>query len=111
MIVTKRQLARRTFLRGMGVTLALPLLDSMIPAFATAKLLAATRARRFGVVYIPNGLYMPMWTPQAVGTGYEATRILESLAAVREHFVVVSGLTHKPAISLPGEGAGDHVRA
>lgn len=111
MIVTKRHIARRTFLRGMGVTLALPLLDSMIPAFATPRLVASTRAKRFAVVYIPNGLYMPMWTPKAVGTGYEATPILEALASVREHFVVVSGLSHKPAVSLPGEGAGDHVRA
>ena len=111
MIVTKKHMARRTFLRGMGVTLALPLLDGMIPAFASPKLLAAARAKRFGVVYIPNGLYMPMWTPKAVGTAYEATPILEPLAAIRENFVVVSGLTLKPAISLPGEGAGDHVRA
>ena len=63
MIVTKKHLPRRTFLRGMGVSLALPLLDSMVPAFGGAAARAAEPIRRLGVVYVPNGMFMPNWTP------------------------------------------------
>src|SRR5690606_34730349 len=87
-----------------------PLLDCMIPAFASAAPSAA-RVRRLGVVYFPNGLVMPKWTPTAIGRDYELTPVLAPLAPFREHFTVISGLTHEPAISLPGEGSGDHVRA
>ena len=63
MIVTKKHLPRRTFLRGMGVSLALPLLDSMVPAFGGAAARAAEPVRRLGVVYVPNGMFMPNWNP------------------------------------------------
>ena len=73
--LTKTHLSRRTFLRGAGVTLALPLLDSMIPA-ATA--LGADgrqgRARGFGAIYFPHGAIMPKWTPATEGAGFELTR-------------------------------------
>jgi hypothetical protein len=111
MFVTGKHLDRRTFLRGAGVALSLPLLDSMIPAFLTTRAVAAARARRFAVVYFPNGLYMPNWEPKVAGPAWEVTPILKPLAALREHLVVVSGLTHQPAVSLPGEGSGDHLRA
>jgi hypothetical protein len=111
MFVTKKHVDRRTFLKGAGVALSLPLLDSMIPAFLTTRALEAARAKRFGVVYFPNGLYMPNWEPKADGTSWEITPILRPLADLRDRFVVVSGLTHQPAVSLPGEGSGDHVRA
>jgi hypothetical protein len=111
MFVTGKHLDRRTFLRGAGVALSLPLLDSMVPAFLTTRALANAQVKRFGVVYFPNGLYMPNWEPRGDGPAWEMTPILAPLAALREHFVVVSGLTHQPAVSLPGEGSGDHVRA
>jgi hypothetical protein len=111
MFVTGKHLDRRTFLRGAGVALSLPLLDGMIPAFLTTRAVAAARAKRFAVVYFPNGLYMPKWEPKVDGSAWEVTPILEPLARLREHLVIVSGLTHQPAVSLPGEGSGDHVRA
>ena len=111
MIITGKCLPRRTFLRGIGATLALPLLDSMIPAFASARLVAATRVPRFGVVYFPNGLVMSKWTPTSVGRSFELPPVLAPLAPFRDRFLVVSGLSHAPAVSLPGEGSGDHVRA
>ena len=65
MIITKMHLPRRTFLRGIGATLALPLLDSMVPAFGGARLGAAAPTRRLGIVYVPNGIFMAQWTPAA----------------------------------------------
>ena len=63
MIITKKHLPRRTFLRGLGATVALPLLDSMIPALTAQELTAARPVRRLGIVYVPNGIHMPHWTP------------------------------------------------
>jgi hypothetical protein len=111
MIVTRNSLPRRTFLRGLGATLALPLLDSMIPAFTPARVLAASRVPRFGVVYFPNGLVMSKWTPTQVGTSFDLPPVLVPLAPFRDRILVLSGLNHEPAVSLPGEGSGDHVRA
>jgi hypothetical protein len=88
MIIMKKAIPRRTFLRGVGATLALPLLDAMAPAMTTA----ATPVRRFGVVYVPNGMAMSSWTPATVGTNYELSPILQPLAPFRDRFVVFSGL-------------------
>lgn len=111
MIITKMHVPRRTFLRGLGATVALPLLDAMVPA-ATAQLkTAAVPARRFGVTYVPNGFVMSKWTPLRVGTDVDLPPILEPLSPHRDRVLVVSNLTHQPAVSLPGEGSGDHVRA
>ena len=63
MIVTQKALPRRTVLRGLGASLALPLLDGMVPAFAALRTTAAAPVRRLGVVYVPNGMMMPQWTP------------------------------------------------
>jgi hypothetical protein len=111
MFITRKSLPRRTFLRGMGAALALPLLDSMVPAFVSRAAAAMARVPRLGVVYFPNGLFMPKWTPKATGSAYELTPVLEPLRAYRKDFLVLSGLAHQPAVSLPGEGSGDHVRA
>jgi hypothetical protein len=92
MIVTKKALSRRTVLRGLGVSLALPLLDSMIPAFASAKDLTGQPVRRLGVVYVPNGMMMPSWTPSTEGANFEFKRILQSLEPFREQVTMVSGL-------------------
>ena len=71
MIVTKKAMARRTVLLGIGTTLALPLLDSMVPAFAAMRQTEANPVFRLGVVYVPNGMMMDRWTPTAEGAGFE----------------------------------------
>ena len=68
MIVVKKSLSRRTVLRGMGVTLALPLLDAMVPALSALTKTAASPVHRFSAVYVPNGITMEAWTPAAEGT-------------------------------------------
>ena len=111
MIVTKKRLPRRTFLHGLGVTLALPLLDSMVPAFGAGRASAAQAVRRLGVVYVPNGMFMPNWTPTNEGGVLDVTQTLQSLAPVRDRMLMVSGLCSEEGIARPGEGAGDHARA
>ncbi|MGE0702534.1 MAG: DUF1552 domain-containing protein, partial [Vicinamibacterales bacterium] len=92
MIVTKKSLSRRTVMRGIGATLALPLLDAMVPAFVPLLKGAARPVRRLGVVYVPNGMAMEFWTPKIEGAGYEMTPILAPLEGFRQHMLVVSGL-------------------
>jgi len=112
MMITKKAIPRRAFLRGMGATLALPLLDGMVPAFAGALDSAAKPTIRLSTVYTPNGKIMEKWTPAADGASYELTPILEPLSEFKDRFVVLSGLSHKSGDSLPGEGgAGPHERA
>jgi len=106
MIVTKKSLSRRTVLRGMGATLALPLLDGMAPAFAATR----PATPRLSVVYVPNGINMTQWTPVREGS-LELSPILQSLTPFRNHLTVVSGLASQPAMPVGGEGTGDHVRA
>ncbi|MEE2778056.1 MAG: DUF1552 domain-containing protein [Acidobacteriota bacterium] len=110
MIVTRKSLPRRTFLRGVGATLALPLLDAMVPAFAAAARSAASPVRRLGFIYIPNGAIMEKWTPAREGK-LELSPTLSPLASVRDRLVVVSNLTSRPAEAAEGEGSGDHARA
>ena len=110
-IVTKKYLARRTVLRGMGATIALPFLDGMVPAFANSGSAAATPPLRLGALYAPNGMNMMDWTPAAEGAGFELTPILQPLAPFRDRLVVVSGLANNAADQLPGEGSGDHSRS
>jgi hypothetical protein len=76
MMIFKKAIPRRTFLRGMGATLALPLLDGMVPAFASELDTAAKPATRFSVVYVPNGMVMDRWTPKTDGAAFEITPIL-----------------------------------
>ena len=111
MIVTKKHLPRRMFLRGLGVTLALPMLDSMVPAFGGAQVRAAEAVRRLGVVYVPNGMFMPNWTPEVEGGPLEVTQTLQPLAQFKDQMLMVSGLCSEEGIARPGEGAGDHARA
>jgi hypothetical protein len=110
-IAMKQALPRRTFLRGLGVSLALPLLDGMVPAFAAMRTTAARAVKRLGAIYVPNGVEMRMWTPKGEGKGFEFPLILEPLEAFREQTLVLSGLADKPAVPAPGEGIGDHARA
>ena len=103
MMVMKRRLPRRTVLRGLGATVALPLLDAMIPAFASAGERAVAAVRRFGIVYVPNGIDMPNWTPSADGPAFESTRILEPLAPFRKQLLVLTGLSN---FSVQGKTGG-----
>ena len=97
MFITKTHIPRRTFLRGMGVTLALPLLESMVPARTLLAQTAAKGAPRIGFVYIPHGAIMSKWTPATEGAGFEFTPILKPLEPFRDYVNVVSGLGHKAA--------------
>jgi len=96
MFVTKKRLPRRTFLRAAGVTIALPLLDSMVPAQTPLRKTAANPKLRLGFCYIPHGAVMSAWTPEKEGA-LELTRILAPLQSVRDQIVVVSGLAQKNA--------------
>ena len=110
MIITKKTLPRRTFLKGVGATLALPLLDSMVPALAAVRDTVARPVGRLGVVYVPHGAVMHNWTPAAVGADFELSPILQPLAPFRDQLLVLSGLNNEPASALPGDPAGGHGR-
>jgi hypothetical protein len=97
-------------LRGLGAALALPLLDSMIPAATALQKTAANPVRRLGAVYLPNGMNMAQWTPATDGAGFELSPTLEPLAPFRRHLVVLSGLCSQEADAQQGEGGGDHSR-
>ena len=92
MKIFNKTLPRRTLLRGIGASLALPLLDSMVPALSSASAQIAQPAKRLGVVYVPNGMAMKSWTPATDGTGFEITRILKPMAAYQDRMVVLTGL-------------------
>jgi hypothetical protein len=97
MFITKKHLPRRTFLQGMGASLALPLLDAMVPARTLLAQTAATGRARLGFVYIPHGAIMDKWTPAQTGAGFELTPILKPLEPYRNYVNVVSGLAHQAA--------------
>jgi hypothetical protein len=99
MFISKKHLARRTFLRGMGVTLALPLLDAMLPAQTLLKKTAAAGTPRMGFVYVPHGAIMDQWTPAAEGTGFAFSPILKPLEPYRDRLNIVSGLGNRAADS------------
>ena len=103
MIITKKALPRRTFLRGMGATVALPLLDAMIPSMSALAKTAAAPVRRLGFVYMPMGCDLPRWTPPGDGTLSELSPSLQSLAPVADQLTVVSNLELKNA--YPGTHA------
>ncbi len=104
MMITKKAISRRAMLRGLGATVALPLLDSMVPALS-----AATKAvNRFGVVYVPNGMIMQNYLPAMDGPDYVMTPTLSALEPLREHFQVLSGLN---CIPTPGRPGGAHAKA
>src|SRR5262245_54557577 len=111
MFITKMALPRRTFLRGAGAAVALPLLDAMVPALSAMSKSAAAPVRRLGFVYIPNGAIMDRWTPATEGKGFEFMPILKSLEPHRDRVVIVSNLDSRPAAAAEGEGSGDHARA
>ena len=107
MFITKMALPRRTFLRGMGVTLALPLLDAMVPAASALAKTAAAPIRRLGFVFVPNGCVMPSWQPNyadgvsegPMGTSplTELPRSLTPLEPFKDQLVLPIGLSQKQA--------------
>jgi Protein of unknown function (DUF1552) len=110
MIVSRKAIDRRTVLRGLGVTVALPLLDAMVPALTALEKTAARPVNRFGAVYVPNGIMMPQWTPTAEGDAFEFTPILKPLEPFRDRLLVLSGLNSTPPARRQG-AAGVHARA
>src|SRR6516225_10913534 len=92
MFITKMSLPRRTFLRGMGVTLALPLLESMVPAFTATAKSAANPVRRFGAIFVPLGERPGYWTPKTVGENFDFTPILKPLEPFRDQLTIASEL-------------------
>ena len=110
MIVTKKALSRRLFLRGVGTTLGLPMLDAMIPAM-TPSVKAAAAPQRLGFFYIPNGKVDDnRWTPVSEGANFDLSPILAPFAPVKDKLVVLTGLAHRQGLAL-GDGNGDHSRA
>jgi hypothetical protein len=105
--ITKRALPRRTFLRAAGATLALPMLDSMLPAFGAD---AAPWIPRLGFMYVGNGIVHRTFKPATEGAGFELSPVLLPLAPLRKQLTVVSGLDHKQAENF-GDGTGDHPRS
>ncbi len=106
MVITKRALPRRTFLRGVGATMALPFLDAMVPALSAA----SKPAPRFAAVYFGNGANMFDWTPEAEGAGFTFPSTLKSLEPFRDHTLVLTGLDNHPG-SDQGDAGGQHPRA
>jgi len=109
MVVFKKSIPRRTFLRGAGAVLALPMLDAMTPAFAQE----TTRPIRMAFMQTPNGIFNlnNEWTPKTEGADYELTRTLQPLAAFKNRMTVLSGLDQQQAAGRDGEVGGDHPRA
>ena len=103
MIVTKKALPRRTFLRGMGAALSLPLLDAMIPAMTAAPAVAAP-VKRLGFVYIPMGSNFARWAPRQTGALTELSPTLSPLMPYLNHLTVLGNIENKPAYS-PGNHA------
>jgi hypothetical protein len=115
MFISKRHLHRRTFLRGVGATLALPLLDAMVPALTAQSRTAARPIRRLAFIYLPNGVArnftgVNYWTPLGEGASFEFSPILKPLEPFRERMVVVSGLAQHQADAHDDGANGDHSR-
>lgn len=114
MFITKKHLSRRTLLRGAGTAIALPLLDSMIPASTALAQTAANPMPRLGCIYIPHGATMAYWTPTTTGKDFAITPILKPLEAYRSQMNIISGLANTPVGPQEGEDAGgaqNHERA
>src|SRR5260221_1363841 len=107
MIVTKKHLSRRAVLRGVGATIALPLLDGMVPAFAAQRKTAAAPVRRFGAIYVGMGMDMRQWAPGAEGA-LQLSPILQSMAPCHNRTLVIDGLDNGEGF---GNSGGQHPRS
>src|SRR2546423_143039 len=110
--ITKKHLSRRTFLQGAGVTIALPFLESMVPAATPLQQTAASAGARtrFGAIYIPHGATMYKWTPEGEGTKFEFSEILEPLKPYRDRINIISDMSHPQAYG-GGSATSNHTRS
>jgi hypothetical protein len=108
--ITKKHLSRRTFLHGVGVTMALPFLESMVPAGTPLAQTAAKGQTRLGCIYIPHGATMDKWTPTKEGSGFELSEILQPLKPFHERVSVISDLSHPQAYG-GGSATSNHNRS
>ena len=107
---TQTSLPRRTFLKGTGALMSLPLLDAMLPQTARAERIAGKPPVRMAFIFFPNGCIQPAWKPKETGRNYTLTPTLQPLAKLKDHFNVITGLDQ--ANGWPkGDGAGDHARS
>ena len=105
------RIPRRTVLRGLGTAVALPFLDAMRPVSALAAATGAVKTPvRMGFFFVPNGVHMPDWTPQATGADFDLPYILQPLQPVKNELLVLTGLTQDRG-RANGDGAGDHARS
>ena len=110
MIIAKRVIPRRTVLRGLGAAVALPLLEAMVPAATALSQTPAKAIRRFGAVYVPNGVIPDRWFPAAVGSNFEFSYALKALEPFRDRLKVLGGLDSDP-VRPPGAPGAVHARA
>ena len=107
----EHNISRRTVLRGLGASLALPFLEAMSPAVAAAESVSATGAPvRMAFCFVPNGVNLKNWIPESAGSDYKMPWSLQPLSAVRDDLLVLTGLTHDKG-RANGDGAGDHARS
>ncbi len=106
--ITKKHISRRTMLRGASAALALPLLDSMLPAQTPLAKTAAVPPTRFTGIFVPHGAAPGYWVPSKVGSGFEFTPIFKALEPFRDNTVIMSGLWSKSAEPPPGVTGADH---
>ena len=109
MFITKKHLSRRTFLRGAGVTVALPFLESMVPAQTPLKGTAAVPKTRLGCFYVPHGATMYKWTPVGEGKDFQFSETLSPLEKYRERLSVISNLSHQAATGA--DAGAEHARS
>jgi hypothetical protein len=109
--ITKKHLPRRAFLRGVGVTLSLPLLDAMLPAQTPLSKAVAAPKTRLGAIYVPHGAYMARWTPTKEGTGFDFPEIISPLEKLRDRVNIISNLAHPMASGAGSDAGADHARS
>jgi hypothetical protein len=114
MIITGKALPRRTFVRGLGVALGLPMLDAMVPPMSALAQTPAIGTRRLGFIYMPNGVAknssIDYWTPANEGKGFQMSQILAPLEPFRDRMLVISGLDQNKAETGDDGASGDHTR-
>ncbi len=112
MMIFKKAVPRKTFLKCLGASIALPLLDGMVPAFAMPSEIAEKAPIRFGIVYVPNGMWpMEKWTPKTEGAAFEMTPTMAPLKPFRDQLLVLSGLAQTAGYIRPGDDGTPHENA
>jgi len=110
MFITKKHVSRRTFLHGVGASVALPFLESMVPAATPSAQTAARPKTRLGCIYVPHGATMDKWTPEQAGATFELSDILQPLASFKDRVNVISDLSHPQAYG-GGSATANHNRS